>query len=76
MKRTLDAERTCLRIRDLCREKNVSVEQIADMLNISKQAVYAWLKVRKLPTTDHLVEISDILNVTVDDLIVKKEYQL
>ena len=72
--KTIDIEQTCLMIKKLCREKNISVEQLAGIINISRQAVYGWLNERTLPTTDHLVELADILDVAIDDVIVRKEF--
>ncbi len=75
MNRTLDPDGTCLRIRSMCREKNINAGRLAEYLNVSDQAVYAWFSMRKLPSTDHLVELADFLEVPVDELIVTKEFQ-
>ncbi|MCR5511523.1 MAG: helix-turn-helix domain-containing protein [Lachnospiraceae bacterium] len=63
-----------MRIKEICKEKNISVEHLAGILNISRQAVYRWINEKTLPTTDHLVELADILDVALDDIVVRKEY--
>ena len=74
MKKTIDKGLTCMRIRELCYEKNITVQMICDYMNLSKQTVYSWLSGKKIPSLDHLIELADILNVSVDDLLVTKFY--
>ena len=74
MRRTIDIEHTCLKIKELCKEKDISVDELAGIMNVSRQAVYGWINEKTLPTMDHLVELADILDVTLDDIVARKEY--
>ncbi len=74
MNETLDRDRTCERIRSMCAKREITVDLIVKEMNVSRQTVYSWFSGRKLPTIDHLVEIASLLNITIDDLIVRKTY--
>ncbi|MCR5591556.1 MAG: helix-turn-helix domain-containing protein [Lachnospiraceae bacterium] len=74
MRKTMDMYRTCQNIRSLCEYKGYSAGSIAEELNISKQTVYCWFSAKKFPSIDHIVELSDILGVPIDEMIVRKEY--
>ena len=75
MRKTMDKDRTCENIKNLCMYRGLSVNRIALMLNISKQTVYGWFSTKKLPSIDHMVELSDILDVPIDEMIVRREYE-
>lgn len=58
---------------NLCRlldDRNISVKDIANSLNISQVAVYKWLSGTSLPTLEHFFQISQILNIPIDEIIV------
>ena len=74
MGKTLDQEETSKRIKTLCSGNEVTVDMITQVINVSRQTVYAWFSGKKVPTVDHLIELADILELPVDDLIVTKEY--
>ena len=71
---TLDIENTGRNIKDICREQGVSVEDIAFMLGVSTQTIYSWFSAKKMPTVDHLIELADVLDVTVDELLVRRQF--
>jgi len=50
----------------------MSQEQLADTLNVSRQAVSKWETDESQPDIDRLVEISSIFNVSTDYLIKNK----
>lgn len=70
MKKILDKDATCRKIRELCKEKDVSVTLITEHLDVTPQACYAWLSLKKLPSVDHMVELADLLGTSIDELIV------
>ncbi len=74
MHRTLDRDRTCLNIKTLCDERGITVEFISEEMNVSKQTVYSWFSGKKMPSVDHLIELADILNTSVDRLLVTRIY--
>ena len=51
------------------RAQNLTQEQLADMLNVSRQAVSRWESGLAYPETDNLVRLSEILNVNCDYLL-------
>ena len=57
------------------RRKNIGLtqQQVADKLNISFQAVSKWENGTSIPNTELLVELSEILDVTVDELLFGEE---
>ncbi len=69
---TLDYDNTGKLIRNVCKKRGVSVEDIADHMNVSRQTVYAWFSSKKVPTIDHLIELSDLLDTSVDELLAKR----
>ncbi len=71
---TLDIENTGRNIKDICREQGVSVDDIAFMLGVSTQTIYSWFSAKKMPTVDHLIELADVLDVTVDELLVRRQF--
>ncbi len=75
MAKTMDKDKTCENIKDLCKYRGVTVDQISSILNVSKQTVYCWFSTKKMPSIDHIVELSDILDTPIDDMIVRKTYQ-
>ena len=76
MRKVLDKNKTCFRIREVCTKHNVSINQLAEYMDVSPQTVYSWFGAKKLPSIDHLVELSDLLDVHIGDLIVTREVSL
>lgn len=57
------------KIKKLRQEKGWSQEKLAEKLNISRQAVYKWEANKGYPDISNLIEISEIFDVTIDELI-------
>lgn len=60
------------RISELRKQKNYSQEYIAEILDISRQAVYKWEKDLSSPDTAHLIKLAEILGVSVEYLAAGK----
>lgn len=58
----------CTKLQKLRKEKHLSQEQLADMLDVSRQSVSKWEGGSTYPEMDKLIEICKIFNVTLDDL--------
>ena len=56
-------------LRLLREEKGISQQKLADMLNISQQAVFKYEKTASEPDISTLIKLADIFDVTVDFLI-------
>jgi len=51
------------------KEKGLSQEALAEMLNVSRQAISKWESGQSYPETDTLILVSEIFGVTVDSLL-------
>ena len=70
----IDSKKTGKKIKELCIQKGLTVTQIQDFLFIgSNQCIYSWFSGRTLPKLDSLYALASLLEVTMDDLIVKVE---
>ena len=59
----------CDKLQKIRKENNVTQEQLADKLNVSRQAVSKWESGTAYPDTEKLIQISKIFNTSLDDLI-------
>lgn len=57
------------KIRELRRQSGLSQEELADKLNVSRQAVSKWETDAAVPTADKLVELADFFGVSLDFLL-------
>lgn len=57
------------KIRELRRTKGLSQEELAERLNVSRQAVSKWETGAAVPTTETLIELADCFGVSLDYLI-------
>ena len=53
----------------LRKQKRLSQEQLAEMLDVSRQSVSKWESQQTLPEPSKLILISQIFNVTIDQLL-------
>ncbi len=60
------------RLKNLRKERNLSQEQLAEKLNVSRQAVSKWESNKTCPDIDNLILLRNIFNITLDDLIIDK----
>lgn len=67
--RMLDKEKIGRRIAYYRKEKGMTQRELADYLKISFQSVSSWELGKSLPTVEMLYGISNLLNVTMDDLL-------
>lgn len=57
------------KLQRLRKNKNISQEELAEIMNVSRQAVSKWESGQSIPDIDKLVEISNYFNVSVDNLL-------
>jgi len=68
---TIDLTATGMNIGDLMKKNGFSVADVADRMGFSsRNAVYKWLKGETLPTLDNLLILADLLDVTVEEILV------
>lgn len=60
------------KIYELRKKSNLSQEQLANELGVSRQAISKWESGQSVPDTDKLVAISEYFNVTLDYLVKDK----
>lgn len=56
-------------IKEIRQKKNISAYQLSKELGISKSAVSQWENNKTVPSLENLIKISQILNVSIDELI-------
>ena len=61
------------RLVDIRKEHNMTQNDIADRLNISAQAVSKWENDMTMPDIDTLVKLSDIFDMSLDELVGKQK---
>lgn len=54
---------------NLRKERKMSQEQLADMLDVTRQTVYKWESEQSYPEMNKLIEICEIFNVSLDDIV-------
>ncbi len=69
---SLDPVATGINLRELCAVHDISATALADRLGVSVQSVYGWFSGTKQPSLDHMIEISGILGVPIDAIVVRK----
>jgi len=57
------------KIQILRKQKGMTQDQLADMLNVSRQAVSKWETNESQPDIERLIQIGDLFNVSIDFLI-------
>lgn len=50
-------------------KKNISQKEVARILNISRQSISKWENNRNLPDIDNLVRLSEIYEISIDELL-------
>lgn len=77
MCRVIDPEKTGMNISRLCKEKGISVREIAKRLNLSdSRVIFYWFSGRNMPTIDNLYMLASILQVQMDDIIIARDEPL
>lgn len=56
----------------LRKEKGLSQEQLAELLSVSRQSISKWESGQTYPEINKLIILSDLFNITLDDLLKDK----
>lgn len=71
--RCVDMEATGNNIKTLMTERNMKTRDIAEACGFTRlNSVYSWFYGRSIPSVDTLVILSDIFNVPIDDIIIRR----
>ena len=57
------------RIRDLRREKNITADELGEIVGVSRFSVSNWETGRNQPNNDILIKLAEYFNVSVDYLL-------
>lgn len=69
----IDMQRTGRKLKRMLESAGYTPRIIQDYLHLScVQPIYRWYKGKILPSVDHLLMLSELLNVHMEDLLVKK----
>ncbi|MBZ9625410.1 helix-turn-helix domain-containing protein [Clostridium sp. FP2] len=60
------------KLQRLRKEKALSQEQLAELLNVSRQSVSKWESGQTYPEINKLIILSDLFKITIDDLVKDK----
>ena len=67
----IDLIKTGRRISDLRKERDLSIKELQYALGFNTtQAIFKWQRGDALPTIDNLVVLAEILDTTIDDILV------
>ena len=73
----IDMQRTGIRLKEFIQKSGYCVADIQEYLHLScPQPVYRWFKGTILPSVDHLLMLSELLGVHMEDLLVKTQNML
>lgn len=61
--------KTANRLYELRKQHGYSQDELADMLNVSRQAVSKWERSESSPDTDNLIALARLYNVSLDELL-------
>ena len=67
---TIDKRKTGIQLRKLMDEKGLSVKDVQQYLGLgSVQSVYHWLNGISLPSVDNLYALSELFQVSIDEML-------
>ena len=69
----LNVEKTGRNIKRLCDEKGITPNMIKDRLGLTNTgAVYKWFNGKSMPTLDNLLLLSELLDVSLDEILINE----
>ncbi len=74
MYRPIDMEKTGIRIKQMLNRAGYDVKYVQSYLHLScPQSIYRWFKGKTLPSVEHLSALSELLHVSINELLVLKD---
>ncbi|MEG2288822.1 MAG: helix-turn-helix transcriptional regulator [Clostridium sp.] len=64
------------KLQKIRKDKGLSQEQLAGLLNVSRQAVSKWESGQTYPELDKLITLSDLFNISLDELVKNKNIEV
>lgn len=70
----IDMNQTGLQLKRYIDQAGMSVKDIQNLLHLScPQPIYRWINGKVLPSVDHLLMLSELFDVHMEELLVKKQ---
>ncbi len=66
---SIDLKKTGLVIKNLRKENNLTVDELANIMGQSQQAIYKWQRGESIPSIDNLYALSKLFRVPLDSMI-------
>ena len=63
-------------LKQIRKEKQLSQEELAEILNVSRQAISKWERGISMPDTSIMLELCDILGISVNELLSGEKIQM
>jgi len=60
---------TANKLNELRKQANLSQEELAEKLNISRQAVSKWERAESAPDKENIIKLSEIYNISIDEML-------
>ena len=77
LKPVLDLEATGAKIRTIMKQKGVTPRRLQLIMDFPYvQTIYNWFAGKNMPTLDNLVVLAQILDVTMDDIVVTRMVEM
>ena len=67
---SIDMEKTGKHIKELMTAKGLNAPKVGRIMSLECRAVYKWIWGKCLPNAEHLVELSDLLEVPIEEILV------
>jgi transcriptional regulator with XRE-family HTH domain len=64
------------KLKNIRKEKNLSQEQLAELLNVSRQAVSKWEQENGFPETEKLIHLAQKLDISLDELLLDRQPEM
>ena len=71
--KSIDSVETGIRIKKYMKLYNISVKNLQEICGCSHQTVYKWLKGKTIPKIDHLIILSSLFQVSINEIVVTKQ---
>lgn len=63
----------CVRIKEIRDEKNWTIKQFAEYVQIPRTTINSWVLKKRVPKIDLLYKMADVLNVSIDYLVGRED---
>lgn len=67
---SIDLEKTGRHIRALMAEKGLNPKKVGEIMHLEYQSPYKWCHGKCLPNAEHLLELSELLGVAIEELLI------